>query len=328
MATVIREMMRRKASFQLLSSGQHTVIVKRLTKVFDLPLPFFLSNENVASIQDAVKWFLKIAPKIPKLLPTLHGNIVVVQGDTLSTLLGTLLAKIAHAKLAHVEAGMRSGDFFNPFPEELIRVVVDQLSDILFAPSANCCENLRREKVKGRIVSTKANTIVDAMRLVGNLDDPPSRPYAVVTLHRLETIMSPSKLKQALHIICLISKRIHTVFVAHKSVQLRLKHGNIDCKELLVYPDFIKLVSNAEFVATDSGGLQEEAYYLGKPCLLLRDKTEHEEGLGANVFVAGLDAEKAEFFLGNYQRFATKPVTLTHSPSKLIADTLVGMTRR
>jgi len=341
LAPVALELAKREIDFVPVYTGQHGRATSTLSRVFGLPEPRrFLRYAEVSTTIGGIGWFARtVMSKFPSYRNRLgHGrDIVLVHGDTLSTVLGLVLAKKSHLRVAHVEAGLRSHNFLDPFPEEIIRTMVDASSDILFAPSAYACENLRKMKLKGRIHNTGGNTIVDAIRLSRRLACPTARvpkPYALVSIHRFETIISPRRLASVLRLVRFVAQFFTTVFIIPKSTRDKIArlgldkyvsdNHNIVNLEPLIYPSFIKLLTDAEFVLTDGGGVQEESFYLGKPCLLLRKRTEHMEGLGAGVWVSGLSEETVRRFLREYQALAHKPpIDEAIHPSQYIVEVLL-----
>jgi UDP-N-acetylglucosamine 2-epimerase len=235
-------------------------------------------------------------------------NAVVVYGDTNSTLAGTLAAAKLHIPVAHVEAGLRS--FNRRMPEELNRVAVDHLSEALYAPTKTAMDNLRTEGLLARAVLT-GDVMYDAVlryarqaaadsRVLTNLGLQPN-DYAVATLHRAENT-APPELRQLLQSINAAASRFgRIVLPMHPRTAAILKAEVADWQpvaSLLVttplgYLDMLALVQGARCVLTDSGGLQKEAFFLGRPCVTLRDETEWIETLTDNENnIAGNDGAR------------------------------------
>jgi UDP-N-acetylglucosamine 2-epimerase (non-hydrolysing) len=213
-------------------------------------------------------------------------DLVVVVGDVNSTMAATLVASKLRIPVAHVEAGLRSYD--RTMPEELNRLVTDQLAEILLTPSADANENLEREGVPPERVFLVGNIMIDTL-----LRCLPSAPfervahrfpiargeYAVMTLHRPSNVDVPEHLAGILDAVTTIATRLPVVFAVHPRTRARLESNGADSSRLLFseplgYLDFLALTSNARVVLTDSGGLQEESTVLGIPCLTLRENTE------------------------------------------------------
>lgn len=219
-------------------------------------------------------------------------DLVIVYGDTNSTLAGALAAAKAGFKVAHIEAGLRS--FNMNMPEEINRRVVDHISWLLFAPTKSAIENLKRENVLGEAYlvgdvhvdvlnkwinkAERTSDILDKLRLKGE-------EYVVATIHRVENVENPKRLSDIVRGLKTVRKKL--VFPAHPRTLNALRRTGL-LRELerrsdiliikpLGYLDFIKLLKHSWRVITDSGGVQREAYLLGVPCAVLRDRTEWVE---------------------------------------------------
>lgn len=234
--------------------------------------------------------------------PVLAGQApdwVLVYGDTNSTLSGTLAAAQHRIPLAHLEAGLRSGD--RRMAEERNRVVADHLSDLLLAPSSLAVDNLTAEGLAARTVLT-GDVMVDALALVRATvaaapdrylrDFPLGEPYLLATIHRAETTDDPGRLTATLAALAALPLPVR--LVAHprltdraRRLSLPLSAGAMRAVDPLPYPSMIAAVMSAHGLVTDSGGLQKEALLLGTPCTTLRPVTEWPETLqdGWNVLV-------------------------------------------
>ncbi len=262
--------------------------------------------------------------------------LVVVHGDTMTTVLGALLGRWLGSTVAHVEAGMRSGDWRNPFPEELDRRIVAHLADLHFASGPPAVANLSR--ARGVVLDTGANTVVDALQLrsmaAGSLPAAVPERFGLVSLHRSELYASPSALAGVLGELAGYSQRagaVPLVFVDHPVTCARLARLGLDhLLEPVVripkqgYATFLALVRRSEFVVTDSGGLQVEAAELGVPCCVHRVTTESAEGLGANVVVTGLERSALREFLDAPGRYRRPAAVRASSPSDRVVDRLVA----
>ena len=215
----------------------------------------------------------------------LAPDVVVVVGDVNSTLACALVAAKLGIPLAHVEAGLRSGD--RSMPEEINRIVTDRLSDYLFAPSADAVANLRAEGCLPEQIHLVGNVMVDT--LLANADRAAGRgtlaalglrpgQYGLVTLHRPANVDDPAVLGALLSALAEISFSCPLVLPAHPRVNGQLRSFGLPASVRIVPPlgylDFVALEASARLVLTDSGGVQEETTVLGVPCLTLRDSTE------------------------------------------------------
>jgi UDP-N-acetylglucosamine 2-epimerase (non-hydrolysing) len=234
----------------------------------------------------------------------LSPDVVVVVGDVNSTLACALVTAKLGAPLAHVEAGLRSGD--RSMPEEINRVVTDRLSDYLFAPSADAVANLQAEGFRAEQIHLVGNVMVDT--LLANADRAAARgtlaglglrprQYGLVTLHRPANVDDPAVLGALLSAFAEISRGCPLVLPAHPRVDGRLHRAGLPAGVRIIPPlgylDFIALEASARLVLTDSGGVQEETTVLGVPCLTLRDNTERPVTLteGTNRLV-GRDPDR------------------------------------
>ena len=242
----------------------------------------------------------RMLEKLEKIFQEEQPDWVLVFGDTNSTLAGALAASKLHIKVAHVEAGLRS--FNRQMPEEINRVITDQLSELLFVPSNSSKQNLLAEGLKERSIHEVGDIMYDALLEFKKHLKPLQReqPYTLLTLHRQENVDNPAKLKEIVSAVNQISKEIKVLFPVHP--RTRSKLGNysfstaVELCEPLGYLQMLSAIMGARFVMTDSGGLQKEAFYLGKQCVTLREETEWTElvDLGVNRIVGSDQKEIVE----------------------------------
>lgn len=224
---------------------------------------------------------------------------VIVYGDTNSTLAGALAASKLGIPVVHVEAGLRS--FNRSMPEEINRVLVDHISSLLLAPTASAARQLLDEGIREG-VSVVGDTMLDAVQQYAPRasSTPRSGPYAVLTIHRAETATSRTRLAAILE--GLSSSPIPFVFPVHPRTKEAIVRFGLEVPQAVEpispvsYLQMIGLVRDSAFVATDSGGLQKEAFYLRRPCLTLRDETEWTElvELDVNRVVGAVPQEISE----------------------------------
>jgi len=315
MAPVMAELRRRDIKFRYVDPGQHVQATAMLRKSFDIPDPdvCLWTGKDVASLFSAFLWLCKMfwlcffSRKYlrEKVFP--DGGICLIHGDTASTLIGLKMAKAAGLKIAHVEAGLRSFNIWHPFPEEMVRIYCMKRADILFAPSKKAEENLIKMKVKGEIINAGGNTVVDALRLVENIEptvEIPTEDYALAACHRFETITRKKRLEKVIELFNKTAEKIKVVFVVHKPTKKYLAKfklmekisEKISVLDMQEYVNFAALMRNAKMVLADGGSIQEECAYLNKPCLVLRNTTERLDGLGGNAMLWGFDGEMADSF--------------------------------
>jgi len=232
-------------------------------------------------------------------------DLVIVYGDTNSTLAGALSASKLHIKLAHVEAGLRS--FNRDMPEEINRIVADHLSDILFCPTETAVENLKREGITEGVYLV-GDIMFDALMHFSKISETKSnilerfdlkpKGYYLATIHRAENTDNYERLKNILTALSQLDMPV--IFPIHPRTKNRVKEYNLEFLlektrviEPVGYLDMIKLEKNAKAILTDSGGVQKEAFWLKVPCITLRDETEWIETVrsGWNRLV-GADCDK------------------------------------
>lgn len=319
MAPVMVELDRRGLAYNYIDSGQHGAFTRSLRETFRIREPdvsLGKSGHDITTMGTAALWAMQLWTGSvyrkqwlrEKVFP--GGGICLVHGDTLSTLLGVRLARAAGVAVGHVEAGLRSRSLLHPFPEEIIRLYCMRRCNVLFAPSHEAVRNLAGMKVRGNVVHVEGNTVVDSLRLVENAKpstDIPSIPYALAACHRFETITSRRRLEAVVGLLNRVSQEMRVLFVTHKPTRKRLERYGLVQRlskcvvvlEMQDYVNFTTLMRNAKIVLADGGSIQEECAYFGKPCLILRDKTERSDGLGTTARVWGFDARVLEAFLAD-----------------------------
>lgn len=265
-------------------------------KEFNLPTP----DKNLGVGSGTANYQIgKILQRLENALLNLNPDLVVVYGDTNSTIAGAIASNKCNYKLAHVESGLRSFDI--SMPEEINRIITDHLSNLLFSPTKNALINLRKESVFGQVSNT-GDLSVEILNESLKLNSPIlneigliPKSYIVLTIHRAENTNSVNKLISIVNIIKKMDNNFKTIFPIHPRTENFLKKNDLmnsllSCKNLKIIPplgylDFITLIRNASKVLTDSGGIQKESYLLKTPCVTLRTNTEWTETLenGWNV---------------------------------------------
>ena len=251
---------------------------------------------------------------------------VIVYGDVNSTAAVAMVCAKLGVKLVHVEAGLRSFD--RTMPEEINRLITDQLSDILLTPSQDANENLRREGIGDGKVHLVGNIMIDTLvhllptadrRFADLATEHDLKSFGLVTLHRPSNVDDISKLKPILETLDRIAIDLPLIFPVHpRTRQQLIQHGlrinHLQLFDPLPYIDFLALEKNAIVVMTDSGGIQEETTYLGVPCLTLRDNTERPVtvSIGTNILVgfdlALLERETRKAIAGERKRGVVPPL--------------------
>jgi UDP-N-acetylglucosamine 2-epimerase (non-hydrolysing) len=313
---IIRECQRLGLDYFVLHTGQHYSY--NMDRIFfeQLELPDADYNLEVGSGTHA-KQTGKMLIGIEQVLGSEEPDVVLVQGDTNTTLAGALASTKLGIKVGHVEAGLRSYD--RSMPEEINRVLADHCSDLLFAPTEKCRRILLGEGISEDKIYVTGNTIVDAV--YQNLEISKKRGdilnhlgindggYFLATVHRQENVDNEKRFQGIIRGLGIIQEEFGfpVVYPIHPRAEKQLKVFNIEAHGLRLispvdYLSFLQLESNAKLVLTDSGGVQEEACILGVPCVTLRYNTERPETLevGANT-LAGTDpyeiVKKADYML-------------------------------
>lgn len=249
-------------------------------------------------------------------------DAVLVQGDTTTTFCGALAAFHEHIPVGHVEAGLRTGDFDAPFPEEMNRVLTTRLARWHFSPTERNRQALLDEGVADTAIHVTGNTVIDALlwaRKRVNVPEGFDRPFVLITGHRRESFGAGfESICRAIGELAEAHTELDFVYPVHLNPQVqepvhRLLGGrpNVRLIAPLAYPEFVAMMDRALFVLTDSGGVQEEVPSLGKPVLVMRDTTERTEALDAGVRLVGTDSvrivEESERLLNDaahYRRMA------------------------
>jgi len=307
MTPLIHELYNRNMDYLVIHTGQHysdNMSDQILDNVGKPNIHYSIRRpENCITHAEQTAYMLV---EIEKVLLKENPDILLVCGDANTNFAGALAARKIHVQIGHVEAGLRSFDW--RMPEEHNRVMIDHISDYLFAPTNQSKEHLLKENVKGKIFVV-GNTIVDSTLQYCNkqLFDPSKRvnnyirysDYFVLTIHREENVDKREILSNIIDTIKKISEsfNFNIVFPIHPRTRKRIKEFNLNMAiekinklhiiEPLPYLEMLSLISNSKLVMTDSGGLQEESCILGVPCITLRDSTERPEtvSIGANKVV-------------------------------------------
>lgn len=288
-------------------TGQHRDLVAPVLRAFDVRPDFDLADGRARATLTASS--ARILAALEGVLDQTRPDLVVVQGDTTSTFCGAMAAFYGQVPVAHVEAGLRTGDRSRPFPEEAHRVLTARLAHLHFAATAQARKNLLLEGVSQAAVSVTGNTGVDAVldvaaRLAdGRLRAPvplwldPAKKLLLATMHRRESFGAP--LRNALRALAEIAQRddVQVVLPLHPNPEVRRAAAAVNISERLMliepqpYVAFVDLLRRCYLVLTDSGGIQEEAPSLGKPVLVLREETERGEAVDCgSAVLCGADA--------------------------------------
>lgn len=301
LAPVIREL-EKSPFFQTVNvtSAQHTDLLYPLVRLFQVRVDYDL--QIMQSGQTPNQVCARVLAALEPLLIRERPDLILVQGDTTTALAGALAGFHYRCAVGHVEAGLRSGDAHNPYPEEMNRRIISQLATYHFAATPYNRDNLLAEGIPSRQVFVTGNPVVDALHtiiaqsegtpaLTQILTETAAYKRLVLTTHRRESF--GATMSENLRVLrTFIEKQIDVVllFPVHPNPEVRKQattllseHPRIYLLPPLDYPVFLSLLSHAWLIVSDSGGVQEEAPTLGKPVLVLRENTERPEAIAAGV---------------------------------------------
>jgi UDP-N-acetylglucosamine 2-epimerase (non-hydrolysing) len=335
-APVVRRLEAQGIRYEQWVTMQHTDSLVAILPVLGLPEPDrIIANGNkgqpLKSSRDVVGWLWEIhrwmRREIKPLKAELPSNtVIVVHGDTLTTVVGAWLARKLGVASAHIEGGLRSGNWRHPFPEELDRRIVGKLASVHYPPSEEAFRHLEGKK---NVVHTFGNTVIDAVIDQGHDASESGELFGIVLLHRFEFISNQSLVNETV-----------AALAANSDVPLRLMvdaysegalanaieefgGGRFEPQQKLNHPEFIGLLKSAAFVVTDSGGIQAETALLGVPTLIHRKATEQHEGVGDNILLSEWKTERLADFVANYVTYKKPMRTPKVSPSDVIVKDLI-----
>ncbi len=281
-------------------TAQHREMLDQVLHLFGITPDYDLNIMSAGqTLYDVTEKALR---GLQKVLEEAKPDLVLVHGDTTTTFAGALAAFYAQVPVGHVEAGLRTGNKYSPFPEEMNRKLTGALADYHFAPTATSKANLLRENVPEANITVTGNTVIDALKTTvkpdyrfddDNLHEvlESGKRLILMTTHRRENLGEPMRhVYKALCEVLRTHSDVEAIFPVHKNPKVRqivneeLGHlPQVHLIEPLDYEPFANLMARVDIVLTDSGGIQEEAPALGKPVLVLRDTTERPEAVTAGT---------------------------------------------
>ena len=284
-------------NLKVLATAQHREMLDELVLFFNIKIDYDLNimkkNQTLSEITS------KIISKVDFILKKELPDLVIVQGDTTTVMASVLATFYNQIKIAHVEAGLRTNNIYNPFPEEANRILVSKLADFNFAPTEHSFENLLKENVIKDKIYLTGNTVIDSLletsKRVATLPKKflflSKKKIILITFHRRENLGTPLKnLCEAIKSLSKIYPNIHFIFSVHPNPHFKdfiynelSDIHNVHLTEPLIYMDFVSVISNSYLILSDSGGLQEEAPALSVPVLVLRETTERPEAIDHGV---------------------------------------------
>lgn len=290
---------------KVIVTGQHREMLDQVLEIFDIHSDYDLDiMKQGQTLTDISSLILE---QLEPILKIEQPNIVLVHGDTTTTLAVSLSAFYQKIPIGHVEAGLRSGDKYSPFPEEMNRQLTDSLSDLYFAPTIKNKRNLLKENRPNNKIYVTGNTAIDTLKYTIVEDfaldfkiTQGKERVILVTMHRRENIGKPmEQVFCAIRRLAYEEKDIQFIFPIHKNPIIRsiankylLNIDNVSLIEPLDVVEFHNYANKSYLVLTDSGGIQEEVPHLGVPVLVLRKETERTEGIEAGTIrLIGTDQE-------------------------------------
>lgn len=321
---------------------QNSIYLDKINKKIDIDMTKYMPKKK--GINYYLKWFLKTRRYGIKILKkrrriyNYKNSLMVVHGDTMSTLMGSMIARRVKLRYIHVESGPRSYNWFSPFPEEIDRYFSSKYSIMNFCQNDEAAK-LATKLFKAPAISTKVNTGIEI--LYDALDEckklklkrPLKDKYFLFAIHRQENLLNNTFMKNVIKEVLDISKDIRCVFIYHSQTKDTLEKLNLwnkvkNNKNITLfsrqdYVNFINIVKNSEFVIGDGCGNQQEFYYMGKPYLIMRTEVEENtEGLNWNALPFDNNFENIRYFYNNYQKFTKNMVKISKKPSEIIIENI------
>jgi UDP-N-acetylglucosamine 2-epimerase (non-hydrolysing) len=345
LAPVLVRLRDRGEPFLNVTTGQQVQQIPALLDSLELPQPDLwlargANGRDLGTSRDIPGWFAGVLRTFLQGRRRLRASLtagatrplVLVHGDTMTTVLGAAMGRALHVPVAHIEGGLRSYDLRHPFPEELNRRITSRLASIHYAPGAWAAGNLSR----GSIVDTGSNTVRDSLELCADGKPAgivPEGEFGIVSLHRFELLNDRDLLESTLRTLAERANGRRLLFVDHPVTVAAIRRYGLDAFfddgvltriPRLGFREFVPLMRLASFLVTDSGGSQEETYYLDLPCLVHRKRTERQEGIGETAILSGHDPRVLGDFLDDPSRFRRRTTLPISSPSDVIVEDLAA----
>lgn len=282
----------------VVNTGQHREMLDQVLELFDIvpeyDLDIMQKNQTLEELS------ARLLSKLSYVIKQEKPDLVLVHGDTTTTVSGAYSAFLNQVPVGHVEAGLRTYNIHSPFPEEINRQLVGRMASYHFAPTQRNKENLLKENIDENAIAVVGNTVIDVLLQISQRPSYFPKPLEeifgqekrtiLLTSHRRENLDSMGAVFRAIRRITAANHDVQVVFPIHKNPKVRKialneigTDKNIHLIEPLEYAQFIQAMNRSYLVITDSGGIQEEAPGLGKPVLVTRDTTERPEGVAAGT---------------------------------------------
>lgn len=279
---------KRDIKCQLIFTSQHDILINNLIKKLGLKIEYSLISNSLRKNKSIPEFVGKTLINIENLIKNKKFDLIIAQGDTSSTYTLALFSHLNKIKFAHLEAGLRTYDIYNPYPEESFRQMISRISDFHFCPTKSNYENLVSEKINKNKIFITGNTSIDFLKMqkIKNLKN--SKKKILITIHRRENIGDFIKLfVSQLKLLLSRHKDIEFIHIKHANPVFHEYFKNLNYPNYKIikpkeYTDFINFIQSFDLIISDSGGLQEECITLKIPLIIYREKTERIEGLQYN----------------------------------------------
>ncbi|SJZ48193.1 UDP-N-Acetylglucosamine 2-epimerase [Selenihalanaerobacter shriftii] len=311
MAPVIKELKKCQDIKPLvITTAQHRELLDQVLELFHLKPDYDL--DIMQTEQSLNQITIRILQQLDPILEKENPDMLLVHGDTTTTFVTSLAGYYNQLPIGHIEAGLRTYDKYRPFPEEMNRHLTGVLSDLHFAPTGDAKDNLLKEGIPEERIFVTGNTVIDALlkifkgnykftsKVLNNIDFK-KRKQILITAHRRENLGQPLiKICQAVKMILEQLSDVEVIFPVHPNPKVQRivneslgEESRVYLINPLSYNEFVNLMGRVDIILTDSGGIQEEAPSLGKPVLVLREKTERPEAVNAGtVRLVGHNSEQ------------------------------------
>lgn len=300
MASLYHQLIQNDIETKVILTGQHKEMLEQVLSLFNIKSDYNI--EIMKEKQELSELTGRLIIELDKVIKQESLDYILVQGDTTSAFTGALVGFYNKIPVGHIEAGLRTGNIYSPFPEEINRKLIGPIADMHFAPTDVNVKNLIKEGICEEKILKCGNTVIDSLKwIITNKSDIlkkirekyniNNKKYILLTMHRRENWGEPMKeVLSAIKDYVNQKENFYIVFPMHLNPKVRetINETMKDCKnkillEPLEYLEFIAVMEKAHYIMTDSGGIQEEAPTLGKPTLVLRDTTERPEAIEAGT---------------------------------------------
>lgn len=323
----------------ILDTGQHKEITSSELKYFKKNFEYInISNNknNISSVYSMLFWFTKIIFSSNKIVNIKNGKYCLIHGDTISTLIGLIIGKKNNLEVVHIESGLRSYNWFKPFPEEIIRTIVTRFSDVLSIDSEEAKINISKYQSKKKIIQLSRNTIYDSVVKTLNDKKRIDSNTLTVTIHRTENIYNKKRLKSLVNLLIKLKNEnlyteiewyCHEITInalkRNKLITL-LKSNEIKLKKLILHEKFINKIYSSKAVITDGGSIAEECSIMNLRTVIWRDVVENKSYLNNNMLLSKYNHDEILFFLNEVS--VSNKISLDEiSPSEQFVEQLKAL---